>query len=426
VLILAALAVEASWKLAPTNLLIEKPQIYALAACVFLCVLAGERKIGLTRTGLHLGLAFSAGYLVKVSMLAFAPALALLWAFITLQRYRRGEKILALAAAAMALAAPVLLTLGIWKVIGPSHGCMSDPLAVFASLLGGNSDGSARDLLVRFVGAELDYLHAFKLPLTMAAGAGLALTLLSPRLAAIPLALALYVALYFGALYAYHLGCFGAYYFQELNSIDRFTRVPLRVLHLTGLILPALAFAPRLSACTVRRGTVAILAVIVLALGARQVQQLNHSFATMANREDSTPEQVAMVRTIRSEAALVSAAVQHRPELARRPLMIAQGSSGYEVVIANYFALGQFRLPDLWSWGPTPANVWMAPASIGQMRETLMGASLIWPVTVDAWMSAVLNELIRDHDCRTRTTDYLLIPVPAAGELTCLRIHPAS
>lgn len=419
-LILGALAVEATWKLAPTNLLIEKPQIYALCAVLFLAVVATSRDVRPGRAGLHLGLSMVAGYLIKVSMLAFAPALAVIGLALCLLRRRAGEGLRAQALGAAMLALPMAVVYLLWTRMGAPQGCMSDPLAVFGALLGGQTDGQAGELLARFAGAELDYLRAFKLPLTLAAVAGLAVALTVPRLAIIPLALALYALVYFGALYAYHLSCFGAYYFQELNSVDRFTRVPLRTVHLAGLALPLLAMAPRLAGLAGRRAVVVALAVAVLALGAWQVRQLDRSFAAMAARGDADPDQVAVVRAMRAETGAALNLLDRHPGWARRPLMLAQGSAGYETVIANYFGLGRFRLADMWSWGPEPANVWMLKAEPEQVRATLLAASVVWPVIVDPWMRDVLAGLIRDPACLADPTRYLLVPDPQAGELACV------
>ena len=42
---------------------------------------------------------------------------------------------------------------------------------------------------------------------------------------------------YLALLYWYHLSCFGPFYFENLNSIPRFTRVLLRTLHGVGLFM---------------------------------------------------------------------------------------------------------------------------------------------------------------------------------------------
>lgn len=419
--ILLALSVEATWKLAPTNLLIEKPQIYALAACLFLALTLEGAKAAPRRAGLHLGLAFAAGYLVKTSMLAFAAPLLLLWlgartpgahGYAAWRQALHGGAIMA------AVILPVWLT---WRLHGAAQDCMANPLMMFGGLWqGGASLERATDLARRFGQAEWDYVRGYKFPLTVVAAAGLAAVLAVRRLRLLPLALGAYLVLYFGALYAYHLDCFGEYYFQTLNSIDRFTRVPLRVIHLAGLILPLLAIAPRLAGIANGRRVGIALAAAALSLGGWQAYQLGRSFEAMATRFDATAEQRETVLRMRGESERVAAVVAMRPELGRRVQMIAQHSDGYHWVIGTFYGLHRFAVAPQWSWGANTANIWMNSATPEQVLERLFTASLVWPVIVDGWMAALLAPHVPEADCAAHLTDALLVPEPATRTFRCL------
>jgi hypothetical protein len=421
--LLAALAAEATWKLVPTNLLVEEPQTYTLAACVFLTIAAAPNKVspkvGPGRAGLHLGLAFALGYLIKVSMLAFALPLMLLAA---------GLRVRPTLMALVGFAVPVIAVYGIWTAMGAPQGCISNPLAVAKGLIGGGASGDrAADLWHRFAAAEIAYVQSYKLPLTVLAGLGLASALASRRLAAVPVALASYVVLYFGALYVYHLDCFGEYYFNELNSIDRFTRVPLRLIHLCGLVVPVLVAAPFLARRASGRAAVAGMVAVIMVLGLWQIRQIHASFASMASRWDASAEQVGTVRAIRHDSEIIAQVTDAQPVLGRNVVQIAQGGDGYDFVIGRYYGLGHFKLAGSWSWGTAPVNLWMRGVPAHDMPGILLSASLVWPVRTDAWMMAVLRDLIRDPDCLAHPTEHLFIPQPDSGTLRCLdgiRLHP--
>lgn len=404
-LVLALLAVEATWRLAPTNLLIEKPQIYPLTAAMLLGLLLLEDEAEPARGGLHLGLVIAGGYLIKVSMLAFAAPLLLLLGWTALRSRRPGS------AALFALAlGPTALAYAAWRNTGAMTGCISDPLSLLPGLLGGG-DNSARmaDLAQRLFGTLLAYVAGFKLPLTLAAAGGMAVAILKPRQRPLVLAFALYLLLYFGALYVYHLDCFGEYYFQTLNSPDRFTRVPLRTLHAVGLVLLYLALWPRAGRLP-RRAMAGLVAV----LGLWGLYRLDVSIRTMTERFEAATEQRETVREMRAWTEVVAEQMRLHPERGRNVQIIAQGTDGYEVMIMHYFAAGRFKVNPNQSFGEIPANIWMTRITREDFRRRMLDASLVVPVKLDAWALGALD--IAEGCLGGRR---LLVPDPAAGRLDC-------
>lgn len=416
--VLAALGVEATWKLVPTNLLVEEPQTYCLAACVLLTLAAGRHGVSPVRAGWMTGCAAALGYLIKVSQLAFMGPLLLLWLMPLWNR--RGERSAVLWGIFGVLAVPALVW-GVWVTKGSVQGCLSDPVAALRGLAGdGASAERAADLWRRFSAAEIDYVRSYKFPLTLAAVLGLAVGSASRRLVLVPLALLAYFTLYFGALYVYHLDCFGDYYFKVLNSIDRFTRVPLRLMHLLGLVLPVLALAPRWAAMTDRPWMVRSAAAFVVLAGLWQVRQIDASLHSVATRWDATPDQVETVRSTRRAAQSLAALTEVRPELGRDVVQVVQGGQGYEYVIGQYYGLGRFRIRPHWSWGPEPTNVWMQETDAEQMKTRLLSASAVWPVAVDSWMRGILAPLVDEGECREHPERFFLVPNPPTERLSCL------
>ncbi|KIL98730.1 hypothetical protein CCC_02180 [Paramagnetospirillum magnetotacticum MS-1] len=408
VLVLGLLGVEAMWRLAPTNLLIEKPQIYTLTAALLLGLLILEDAADRMRAGLHLGLVIAGGYLIKVSMLAFVAPLLVLLGWAALRSAGQGRSRIAVMFG-LALV-PTILVYGVWRSVGAVQGCMSDPLALLPGLLAGG-DGSVRmtDLFLRLFGTILAYVAEFKLPLTLVAAGGVAVAAFNARQRPLIIAFALYLLLYFGALYVYHLDCFGEFYFKNLNSPDRFTRVPLRTFHAAGLVL--LFFALHPVEVRLHRWTLPILAAV---LGVWGVYRLDMSIRSMTERFEAAGEQVTTVRTMRGWTEAVAARVLLHPEQGRDVQIIAQGSDGYEVMIMTYFAAGRFIVHGSHSFGEAPINVWMSKASPDTFRRRIMESSLVVPVHLDTWARQSL-----DIGAGCLDSPRLLVPDAVTGRMEC-------
>lgn len=421
--LLAALAVEATWKLVPTNLLIEEPQTYCLVACFFLALAGTDRQTNPARVGLHVGLAFAAGYLIKLSMLAFAAPLLSLWGAVVLTKRPdedAGRWPRALAAT-LIMGLPIVLVYGMWTLLGTPAMCLSSPLGVLRGLIGGGTPiDHMRYVWNRFSDAETAYVLHYKFPLTVLAAVGLGLFTGLRRQWVAPACIGLYLALYFGALYAFHLDCLGEHYLTVMDSTDRYTRVPLRFIQFCGLMLPVLALAPwgrRLASSP--GGRIALGAVVAILAG-WQIFQIRASLAGIATRADATPQQVDTVRTVRAESRAVGGLVADEPGLGAKVLQISQGGDGYEFVIGRYYGIGRYTLEPAWSWGPAPTDAWMQKTTADDMAALVLSASLVWPLRVDGWMTGVLAPLIADPDCRARITGYFLIPEGSGHSLRCI------
>ncbi|ARJ66563.1 hypothetical protein WV31_13235 [Magnetospirillum sp. ME-1] len=418
-LMLLALAAEATWRLAPTNLLIEKPQIFAMAGCLLLGLTAVTGGTRPRLLALHLGVLFAAAYLVKVSCLGLGGSLAILMAGALWAERRLGWRHLAVEGGLRALLVlgPVLVCYGVWRLVFSEPGCLGNPVQVFTEVVAGPLPQGADELFRRFFGAVLAYVGAYKLPLTVLSLAGLAACLHDRRGVLIVLALVGFIAPYFLALYAYHLSCFSGYYWQELNSIDRFTRVPLRLVHLFGLTLPVVVWGPVLA----RRPWPGALRPVILAglsgLALLAGWRLSQDFRAMATRFNESAEQVETVRTMRTQTEAVLRLAVERPGLGANVQMLAQGTQGYERLIADYFAAGRLVIPHRWSFAPEQRDAWTFIEDEAGMRRRLAEASLVWVVRLDPWMSSVLAPLV-DGLCLRESGGYLLVPV-AGDRLRC-------
>jgi hypothetical protein len=421
VFVLAMLAVEATWRLVPTSLLIEKPQIYSIAALCVLSLLAAEVPVRPTALSLQMGLLFAASYLLKVAVLAFAPALLLAWVVAVLPNCR---SLAMKRAAACGLLLPPVIVYVTWRVLDPGGGeCMSNPVAIFRQMLAGESGyGPALDLAWRLTQAVATYIGGYKPALTAGALAAMIVAVVRrPAAILLPGVLFVYLTGYFLALYLYHLFCFGDFYFNTLNSIDRFTRVPLRIIHLLGPLMALTAILPMATQWMNQRRVRATLAAALVALGGWQVRQVEKSLTVMSTRQDEDGGSlVGLMNEARAAMAEIVALRDRYPGLDDRVLLIDQGSPGTMSNLAGYAFSGILRLEREYSWGETRGNPWMAAIALPAMRARLLSASIIWPHTVDPWMLSALTELVDDEACRRAPTRFLLIAAPDRTKLICI------
>ena len=252
VALLLFLAAEGTGKLWVRQLLLEQPQIYYFTAIAFLLFVL-DGVAGVRRDILfHIGLAAMGGYLLKEAMVTMVPGLGIV---ILVIYHRRRESVWSArfkksAIDGACLLFPVLAALILWRISMPEIGksCISSPLSNFsASAIAQAFALDWVDLLRRFIGAIVTYIIGYKTLVLFAGLAGAILMVWCRRTTALLVYGAFYF-IYFGALYWYHLTCFGSYSFEVLNSIERFTRVALQPLHaggLLGLTVGALQFLKR-------------------------------------------------------------------------------------------------------------------------------------------------------------------------------------
>ena len=143
-----------------------------------------------------------------------------------------------LAENAVGLFLPVAAVMIVWRAAGPDldPGCLSSPF----SMLGpeGFSAALSKDwkgLMSRFEGKVGGHAWRSKTPALLVAALGRVLMIRDGRIRGLSV-LTVAAAIYFGALYWLHQTCFGPYYFENLNSIPRFSRVIVQPVHALWLL----------------------------------------------------------------------------------------------------------------------------------------------------------------------------------------------
>ncbi|MEO5372928.1 MAG: hypothetical protein H7840_01475 [Alphaproteobacteria bacterium] len=420
---LGVLAVEATWRLYPTLQLIEKPQIYAIAAAILTAIAAADGPdTNRDRLAGYLGLFLAFGYLLKMAMLTVVPSAALLALVLVGGGGGWGRVALRLALGL----GPLGLAAVSWRLVSPeTGGCMTNPLQL---LTAGDSAALARALTdgpmlaERYFGAIGAYLVAFKPWLTIIAVLGLAAAVVERSLAWVVAALAVFIAGYFGMLYLYHLFCFG---YEELNSIPRFTRVPLRLVHLFGLLLPALlaarhagALARRLPPRAIAAAPV-LVAVAVVTLAAVQARAVSRSLADITTRVEQTPDLVRTIADVRRDSAALSALLRGRGMVGATTTLIDQNGDGLHANVARYYAISEVRGDPVFvfqvqpghSWGGASANQWMATTSSLALRDLLLSRGVLWPVRLDDWIRPVLDGVVQNPGCAADLTTVFLVHI---------------
>ena len=435
--ILLLLAAETLGPLWPTTLLIEPPQILGYTIVLLLLFASGVAKEDQRTLEFSTGTVLASCYLIKSAALLFAPAiLGVFLLRLLLSTEDRNRLRNALISSARVIL-PVIIVAVSWGFISEDKSCLYSPLATLSPEALARAGGlDWQDLANRYTAALWEYTSSYKTPLTIAAMIGIIAALVR-RNFVVPLALTLMGTAYLALLYWYHLTCFGDYYFEHLNSIERFTRVLLRTLHAVGLVLLLDAALHILARYTVGREaspriparlvTVGLLLGIVV-LGAWQMSRVYRSVDIVTTRTGQSID--FRVDEMRKAAILIEKL--KGTSLPDVPVfqIVSQGMDSAVVDYALFFALShrrgntgpRYKVARSHSWSPDPINTWQSRADREQVRTVLEEADIIWPTNLDPWLTNVLAELT-DNECLRALPAKALIrvrSVPGKPRFACI------
>ena len=424
VFVLLFLAAEGMGRLWTYTLLIEQPQIYSYVTVLLLIFTAEateqDRKLLYGAAGTVL----ASAYLYKVAALIFVPAIIGLACVLYYERKKnRFERFKNSLLTVALLAGPILITTMTWSMAVDANNC--SPLSLSAEKMAHVSSLDWRGLANRFNSAIWTYVVGYKLVLTLAASLGVVGALFYSKYRA-TLVLALLSIGYFILLYLYHLTCFGPYYFETLNSIPRFTRVPLQMFHALGLVM---LFDTVLQFIAGSKGALRDRAnwlwrspwiaggcvVLIIVLTGWQGRQINRSVVDMTTRayQNTDPRILEMRTAARRIEGLRGTVLSKKPALT----IISQGGDSAVISYARYFAMGyddgqiepHFTISGGLSWSPEPVNGWQAKASIEEVTRQLSQADIIWPINLDPWLMKALGRLVPDISCRNAMPNMALV-----------------
>lgn len=439
--VLTLLLVEASWKLLPTNLLIERPQIIFLIAPFVAFSVAQIMDQGRLNLGLMAGTWIAAGYLIKVAMLVAVPFLAVLacvahfWLPTGASWVPVPQRLVRAAVKGALCMLPFLVVYLLWSLQSlPSH-CMGQPIDTLTSeglaMLTGDK---ARELAVRLSHVLGVYLADYKLPVTVLAIIGLVSGLANRRTAVISAAVVGFFCVYGAALFWMYLTCFAGYEYETLISHPRHIRIALRVVHVIGLLLlmysawralPRAWPAARL-VLNGRRGVV-VFAAMVMLLGGWQLRAVHLSLQENATRVSQGVNYHEVVQRVFDETPLVRALLPADKSRLAKVMLIDQGGITQYAKAAEFARHGatrggpaqHFDLTYTFSVGEKQINAWMREMTTTEYRDLLLSHDLLWPFVVDDWALDVLSGLVNDSACLQDVTRRFLVP-DGKGGLVCV------
>lgn len=431
IFVLAAITAEATWKLVPTLLLIEEPQIYLLAAIVFVALAQLQQPASPNRGALLLGLLAATAWLFKTSFITFLPAYALLALALAAARRRDAATPEARLQDPLAILAlmggPLVLTVILWRLLEPEVAarCQADLGAILSAALQDRSGGDGLPSFAQRLAHELlSFLVGWKTPLTLLALSGLALAAFTGwtgRAAA--LALAGYGLTHAVGIYSGMAACFSEQEIAELASATRYFRVPMRVLHATGFFILALVLLDWLK----RRGALAarlerppiLLAGLVFCLLALiwQAREAARSFADLAQRPNVDADMRAMLDRVRAEAVILREYFAAHPAKERIVLVVAR-DFGHEATAGYYEGLGRQRGEAL----QTFRTVFLKSpiTEEASLRSQIDTADGIWIFADDPRVTQLLAPRLSADACRTQPARFLIVRDGAAAQFQCL------
>ena len=412
--VLLFLAAEGMGRLWTHTLLIEQPQIYSYVT-ILLLIFSAETT-GQDRKLLYgiAGIVLASAYLFKVAALIFIPAIIGLSCVFLIDRIKiTPDRIKDNLLTTILLAGPILVATISWSMAINDRRC--SPFSLSADQMAHVVTLDWKGLAVRFFGEVGTYVSGYKVVLTFAACLGVIGAFTAGKYRA-TLILVLLSLFYFALLYLFHLTCFGPYYFEHLNSIARFTRIPIQMFHALGLVMlfdAVLFFTARskwavhggLSRFARRSWVVGSLIIVGVVLAGWQGRQLHDSVLDTTTRayQKLDPRIEEMRTAAKRIRGLSGSALPRKPKL----VILSQGQDGAVVSYAQFFAIGyrdgkrdpHFTVSGAASWSPKPSNVWQRNASDDEVAQQLSKVDIIWPTHLDPWLLKILGRLVSDTSC---------------------------
>lgn len=424
--VLVGLAVEIAGLAWIRTLLIEQPQIYTLAAASLLIVVMSVQSEANSELAVYAGLTIACSYMLKTAAIAFAPAVGL---FVLAASWSEGRRWGNFAGRAVVLVGlmlgPLLISMVSWKLIAPVEGAgLPSPVETF----GGDYVAKAferdwRNLADRYFAAVGPYVAGYKTPLTVFSLLAVVIAAIRGRYAAL-LVWVGFFTVYVLALYWYHLVVFSDHYFNVLTSIRRYIRVPIQVLHVVGFVVAVMELSYLLAGERFRGIAVAARSRIASVVAAAAVAGLVgfQGFQVFRSVDDVTtrvhqkvdPRIAEVKQAVGIVTRLAGRELPHKPAL----ILISQGQDSEPLNYATYFGRGAgtdnasgmgFTLGGVsWTAGE-PQNVWQQRTTAAALRNAFLAADVIWPLTLEPWVTSILAGIVDDPACVRTPLQYYFV-----------------
>lgn len=339
------LAVEVSWHLVPTLLLVDEPQVWLMGSVALLTLALPAAGPDRLRLAALVGLLGAAAYAVKISYLTLLPAVGLMATLAAVAERRDGGVGRAIAVLGLALL-PFLAVKASWAGFADSSRCA----AHLGDLLGAVVSGTVHQgetpaaLALRMLVGLGEFLRLWKLPLTLVAALGVAVAFARPLTAASALGVLAFLALNFVGAFALISTCFTPREYAELASFERYMRIPLRVTQLMGcayLLLATLATLRRhpLPARLLTRVAAAVAVILLAAQGWRA----HRSYAEVEQRPGLPAEVRGRLDHVRAFAPAAARILAEHGLPQGGLLLVTRLHDDMAIPAADYEGLGRRR-----------------------------------------------------------------------------------
>lgn len=436
IVILLLLAGEASWKLLPPSFLVERPILYWAVGLFTLALFAWHDEKNGSKAIACMGLVVASVITIKSPM----TNLMLPAAFFGLLHWwktERGGSVLRQALALGTVLAVVLVP-GVFVIVAHSFVSPDYGPAGSNGILE-TQPWKIGPLSTAILSSLNAYVGSYKFPMTIVSLIGLASGFCKPELRPMALGLVLFVVSYWLGLWSFFLFVSSGTGNEALPSLQRYARLPLRLMHVFGPALLAINVADYvirkkrtlIDRLWNKKPVIGAMTALVIGLVLFQVWGLDRTFLSMRGRPLENQKNVSDIKRLKAEGAKLIALFDQAGMISPLVAIVYQGDSGIRHKIAHYYGLGndrggqvhRYRMLGAWSWGETPVNVWMEKTDREGFLETMMSVDVIWPIRLDDWTQSAIGTFSDTPECGKRLTDHFLIKT-AAEEFRCIEKSP--
>ena len=422
-IVLLLLSAEATGQLVARNLLVEPPQIYGIGVTMMLAVAMFLPGVSQSWASFLIGLSFAILYFIKVTALALLPPILFLAVILPFaERFFAGslapargsvnwiaQSIKNLAAALL----PGVLLIVLFKSSISSSTPFGSPSSVLLPEMFAKAFSLQSLEITRLVGGAVwDFTATYKTPVSIAALIGLIAAAFNPRWRLVIAVLLAFLLVYFAALNWYHLTIWD----DNLRSIQRYSRIPVRVFHLIGLMLLFVNVAElvlgressRLKHFLESRLPFVLAIGLVVVLAVWQVRQIDRRIADLSTRQF---QHVAAFHTSVPKAAKQMGQILRQLGDRKVNLLVVQQGGNPDIleVVHYYLVSNSYRsgIPNIQfhavvSW---PLASSSNPSAAERLDKAMTKADVIWPVRLDEAMSRRLRELTGPGKCAQPMAD---------------------
>jgi hypothetical protein len=390
--------------------------------------LGSERLRGLSFT---VGVMLAAGLMVKISVLAAVPAAAVMVIYLSL-----AEKS---GASGNRRAMDSVLNIGLFLLpIALVQAAWVDHAAQFQtdlSKLDISLDYSADHiaLLARLGDAAWAYIESWKMPLTLMSAVGLAYGASKQEFRPVVIGLLLYFIIYGAGLFQLYAFRFGPIEVAELQSHQRYLRVPLRLMHILGIaFLLILAMTDAMGSrfdfkqYFSARGFIGAAILAVVMIGGYQLYAVRQGLTDVRDRYSLSQERLGVITELRRDRQALKPILNEFGKSKPLIALIAQGGDGYSLRVARFLALSngkgeervKYRIFGIYSWSDHPDNTSRQPIAASKLIGILRTADIIWGHRRDAWFDNVFK--IFTAGCAEDASWRFLVKQGAGNSYRCI------